>query len=86
MNTSSPAIVTAAPILTTMRDTRLQRAASDLWRVIDASGRILGHLQTVAHPLGVRYRARRFHPATARLRDLGEFWAVDDAIGALRAS
>ncbi len=66
--------------------TALTRAAADLWRVLDSRGRVIGHIQAVADPLGLRYRARRYHAATGRFRDLGDFWAADDAVGCLRAA
>lgn len=68
------------------RRVRLLRAATDLWRVIDVSGRVVGHLKTVPHPLGSRYRALRYHAASARLRGIGDFFSADDAVDALRAS
>ena len=63
---------------------RLIAAAPALWRVIDARGRVIGHIQAHADGAGVRYRARRFHVATRAFRDLGEFWSADDAIDCLR--
>ncbi|WP_345802755.1 hypothetical protein AAIB33_06605 [Microbacterium sp. AZCO] len=63
---------------------RLTRAASGLWRVIDARGRIIGHLEAHLDRDGVAYRARRFHAASHAFRDLGEFWSADDAIDCLR--
>lgn len=75
----------ATPALSPARGVHLARATADLWRVLDASGLVIGHLQVVAHPLGLRYRARRFHTATGRFRDLGDFWSADDAVASLRA-
>ena len=63
---------------------RLAAAAPALWRVIDASGRVIGHIQALAEDAGVRYRARRFHVGSRGFRDLGEFWSVGDAIDCLR--
>ncbi|MFT4220001.1 MAG: hypothetical protein QM611_05740 [Microbacterium sp.] len=74
----------SAPALPAARGVSLARAADDLWRVLDHTGRVIGHLQAVAHPLGLRYRARRFHAPTARFRDLGDFWSPDDAVACLR--
>jgi len=76
----------ATPMLGAPHRLRLVRASSDLWRVVDASGRAIGHLQVVAHPLGLRYRARRYHAPTGRFRDLGDFWSSDDAVACLRSS
>ncbi len=82
---ATPAVPFAPPSLRTTRDIRLVRATADLWRVVDLSGRVIGHLQLIAHPLGLRCRARRYHPPTARFRDIGDFWSPDDAVAALRA-
>ncbi|GAA1965442.1 hypothetical protein [Microbacterium deminutum] len=63
---------------------RITAAGPALWRVVDASGRVIGHLQALVEGGTVRYRARRFHPASRAFRDLGEFWSTADAIDCLR--
>ncbi|HEX5858443.1 MAG TPA: hypothetical protein VFY91_10090 [Microbacterium sp.] len=63
---------------------RIQRAGNDLWRVISPAGRVIGHLESVDDPRGVRFRAKRYHAPTMRFRELGEFWAAEDAIACLR--
>ncbi|HET6300306.1 hypothetical protein [Microbacterium sp.] len=63
---------------------RLVPAGPALWRVLDRSGRAIGHLQAVLKPEGVAWRARRFHRLTRELRDLGDFWSPDDAVDCLR--
>lgn len=73
----TPAIAAGIPL-------RLADAAPSLWRVIDGSGRVIGHLQARAQASGIRYRARRFHAASRAFLDLGDFWSVDDAIDCLR--
>jgi len=78
-----PEIPYAAPQLATTRE-RLVRAADHLWRVVDSSERVLGHLRIVADPLGVRYRAERLQLATGTFRLIGEFWRADDAVQSLR--
>lgn len=60
------------------------RATRSLWRVVSPAGRVLGHLQAIPHPQGERYRARRYHPASATFVDLGDFWSADDAVACLR--
>ncbi len=72
------------PVVPAGTSVRLTAAAPALWRVIDGSGRVIGHLQAMAEEAGVRYRARRFHAATRTFRDLGEFWSAGDAIDCLR--
>jgi len=73
----TPALAPGVPV-------RLDDAAPSLWRVIDRSGRVIGHLQALALSTGIRYRARRFHAASRAFLELGEFWSVDDAIDCLR--
>ena len=75
----------ATPALASARGLALVRASGDLWRVIDTAGRVRGHLQVLPHPLGVRYGARLYHPATGRLRAVGDFWSADEAVDCLRA-
>ena len=72
----APTLSRAAVVLAT--------AGPALWRVVDPSGRVLGHLQAVADATGVRYRARRFHAPTRAFRDLGDFCTADDAVDCLR--
>ena len=63
---------------------RLSPAAPGLWRVLEGSGRAIGHIQARAAEAGLRYRARRYHAESRAFRDLGEFWSVGDAIDCLR--
>ncbi|MHC2999082.1 hypothetical protein OB08_07115 [Microbacterium sp. HJ5] len=63
---------------------RLAPAAPSLWRVIDRRGLVIGHLQALAQPGGIRYRARRFHAASRAFLELGDFWSVADAVDCLR--
>lgn len=84
MNTTIEAPLNSAPMLARGAGVRLADAAPSLWRVLDRSGRVLGHLQAIAVRGGVRFRARRFHPASGTFRDLGDFWSPDDAVDCLR--
>ena len=61
---SQPSLAVGTPV-------RLTCAAPALWRVMDASGRVIGHLQASAQRQGVRYRARRFHTASRTFNALG---------------
>lgn len=81
--TALPQVPYATPRLSSSRET-LVRAGEHLWRVQDASGRILGHLRIVPDPLGLRYRAERLHLASGTFRLIGEFWTADDAVRTLR--
>lgn len=73
-----------APALASNPRVRLVPAAPSLWRVLDARGIVVGHLQQVSHPGGLRFRARRFHPPSHAFRDVGEFWSADEAVDCLR--
>lgn len=75
---------TVAPVLARPAPVTLVRAGAGLWRVVDRSGRVLGHVQTVAMGTEVRFRARRFHPPSRAFRDLGDFWSADDAVDCVR--
>ncbi|MDN3494486.1 hypothetical protein QL996_00960 [Planococcus sp. APC 4015] len=83
---SDPSTNTAAPRLRPGSAIRLDPAAPSLWRVVDAAGRIIGHLLALRDDTGVRYRARRFHAGVRRFLDLGDFWSADDAVECLRYS
>jgi len=54
-----------------------------LWRVLDRSGAVLGHIERETHPDGERYLARRLVMPTRRI-DLGAFWRIDDATDCFR--
>jgi hypothetical protein len=72
------------PTLTRATSVRLVPAAPALWRIIDGTGRVIGHLQAVPAGRDLRYRARRFHARSRAFRDIGEFWSADDAIECVR--
>jgi len=54
-----------------------------LWRVIDRTGAVLGHIERQAHADGERYVARRIVMSTRRI-ELGAFWRMDDAADCFR--
>ncbi|MGO4782548.1 hypothetical protein [Cryobacterium sp. W22_MBD10_FK3] len=66
---------TTGPSLVAVRD--------GLWRVLDRSGAVLGHIERETHPDGERYLARRLVMPTRRI-DLGAFWRIDDATDCFR--
>ena len=72
------------PALRRAADVRLALASALLWRVVDRTGRVIGHLEAYSAGGGVRYRARRFHSGSRAFRDLGDFWSADDAVECLR--
>jgi len=84
MTLALEAAIRRSPTLSRNLSVRLAAAAPSLWRVIDPSGRVLGHLQAVPDDRGVRFRARRFHALSRTFRDLGDFWTPDDAVDCLR--
>lgn len=59
---------------------------SRLWRVVDGSGRALGHLAVRHESAGARYEARRFHVGDRAFRALGAFWTAAEAVDCLRLS
>lgn len=63
---------------------RLAPAGPALWRVLDGTGRIIGHLHQLDHALGSRWAARRYRDGVVGFRTVGEFWSVDEAVSALR--
>ena len=74
----------AAPVVPAGTPVTLIPAAPGLWRVIERSGLVIGHVQARLADAGLRYRARRYHTPSRGFRDLGEFWSVGDAIDCLR--
>ncbi len=80
--TDSPTI--AAPPIPPGVPLRLLETGPSLWRVVDRTGRAIGHLQAVSLAGGIRYRARRFQQTSRAFLDLGEFWSVSDALDCLR--
>ncbi|MDR6198256.1 hypothetical protein QE374_000165 [Microbacterium sp. SORGH_AS428] len=56
----------------------------DRWRVLDAAGGVIGVIDALARPDGMRYRARRYRWSSRAFIDVGEFWRRDDAVAVLR--
>lgn len=83
-HTSLDAPAAPAPAMSPRTRVRLIPVATAMWRVVDPTGRAMGHLQRLTAPQGERYRARRFHAASGSFRDVGEFWSAQDAVDALR--
>ena len=73
-----------APRLTRSTPVHLQPASSGLWRVLDAHGQILGHLERAGDEGEGRWRARRLNPLRRQFQSLGEFWSPDDAVDCIR--
>lgn len=62
----------------------LRPVSGTRWRVLDRTGRVLGHLRAEALSAGIRFHAERFDLAARRLRDLGGFWSAAEAVECLR--
>lgn len=76
----------AAPQLAPGSGAELVTVAPARWRVLDRSGRAIGHLDAESTPTGTRFRARRYHAPSRSLRELGTFWSPADAVDCLRLS
>ncbi len=81
-----PLLSAEPPVFARTFGVRLVHVSEGRWRVVDATGRALGHLTADATTPERRYRAERFHAPTRSFRDLGAFWSADDAVAALRYS
>lgn len=68
----------------TVRGVTLRPVSTRRWRVLDRTGRVLGHLRAEQRTAGVRYHAERFELAAARMRQLGAFWTAEEAVDCLR--
>ncbi len=79
----SNSIAREAP--TAPRGHRLVPAGEDLFRVVDPTGRIIGHLRVLGADSGHRYRAQRYHSPSGRFRCVGDFWSAYDAVESLRS-
>ena len=75
---------TIAPHLTRPTPLGLYPASFGLWRVLDARGRIVGHLERVGDDTLERWRARRLNPLRREFQTLGDFWSPDDALECIR--
>ena len=54
-----------------------------LWRVVDRTGAVLGHIERETQRDGDRYLARRLVMSNRRI-ELGAFWRMDDAADCFR--
>lgn len=77
----SLAITTATPAV---RGADLRRVSAGRWRVLDRTGRVMGHVRAEEQSSGTRYHAERFDLAGARFRHLGAFWSAREAVECLR--
>lgn len=64
-----------------LRAYRLATVSDRVARVVDGSGRVIGHVARTDDGDGCRYRA-----AAGGFVDVGEFWRMEDAVAALHDS
>lgn len=74
------------PRLVRAPDLRLVAAGTDLWRVTDRAGIVIGHLARADAGHERPFQARRFRRASGGFVAIGAFWSADDAVDALRFS
>ena len=74
----------AAPRLRTGMGLRLTTIGEGRWRLVDAAGLIVGHIDTYTEARGTRYRALRYHPTARTMREIGAFWSLENAVDCLR--
>ncbi|TFD74756.1 hypothetical protein [Cryobacterium fucosi] len=67
----------------TLRDLSLLPVADGLWRVVNGTGAVLGHIERSTDGTDERFAARRLLAAT-RTTALGTFWNIDDAADCFR--
>ncbi|ANP72956.1 hypothetical protein PA27867_2003 [Cryobacterium arcticum] len=73
----------ARPTPTRRHGPSLVSVRDGLWRVVDRSGAVLGHIEREGHGDTERYLARRLLGASRRI-ELGAFWRIDDAADCFR--
>lgn len=67
-----------------VRGFALHPVSARRWRVLDRSGRVVGHVRAEPTPDGTRFHAERFDLAARRMRPHGAFWTADEAVQCLR--
>jgi hypothetical protein len=55
-----------------------------LWRVTRPAGDVVGYIERVTEPRGIRYRAKRLIVRQQRFVPIGEFWSMDEALQCFR--
>ena len=78
-----PATALPATALPTVRGRSFLLVRDGLWRIVDPAGAVIGYIEHHVDVDGNRYNARRIVFAT-RIRDLGEFCRIDDAVDCFR--
>ncbi|MCM3696777.1 hypothetical protein [Microbacterium oleivorans] len=69
-----------------LRGYRLVVVSDRVSRVVDGSGRVIGHVARAGDGDDARFRARRFRATSGGFVDLGGFWHLEDAVAALHDS
>lgn len=65
---------------------RLVPVGDRLWRIVGATGVVVGHLRVDGVGARRRFVARRFHLRDNVFRDVGAFWTLPEALDCLRLS
>lgn len=81
--TAEPRPTTIANVAGRHTGPALVAVRDGLWRVVDRTGAVLGHIERETLSDGERYLARRIVMSTRRI-DLGAFWRMDDATDCFR--
>lgn len=68
----------------TVRGVELRQVSARRWRVIDRTGRVIGHVRVEDGGGGRRFHAERFDLRAARMREVGAFWSASEAVECLR--
>jgi len=55
-----------------------------LWRVTRPAGDVVGYIERVTEPRGIRYRAKRLIVRQQRFVPIGEFWSMNEALQCFR--
>jgi hypothetical protein len=63
---------------------RCMQLHGELWRVTRPDGEVLGYVEQFSDPRGIRFRAKRLVARAQHFLIVGEFWAFDEAVDALR--
>ena len=77
-------MISAATVLPrSVRGCSLRAVSDRRWRVIDRRGVVIGHVRREQSAQGTRFHAERFELARARMRELGSFCRLDEAVECL---
>jgi hypothetical protein len=73
-----------APTMETPEWARTVEVSKELWRVVDARGRAIGHVRAHRDGSAWRFSAERYSAHTRSFRRFGDFWSAREALECLR--